>query len=79
MNAVAAWFAVESHRGWLYRVSLAVGLIVVGYGLMSGEQLALWTGLVGTLLSALPAGNTSTKKPPLDNYKDVGWIDHEGL
>ena len=44
-------------RAWLYRVLTAAGAIAAGYGLLSGEELALWTGFVAVLF-AVPAVNT---------------------
>lgn len=57
----------ESTRAYLYRVSIAVQPILVGYGLLSDSNAALWLGLVGAVLgvgtNVAAAANTSTKTP----------------
>jgi hypothetical protein len=55
----------ERTRAYLYRVLSGAGLVALGYGLLSAEEVALWTGLVGTIF-ALPAVNTSTQRRPYD-------------
>lgn len=50
-------------RAYLYRVAGGIGLVVGGYGLMSDAKVALWLGLVSTVLgNGLAAANTSTSK-----------------
>jgi hypothetical protein len=55
----------ERTRAYLYRVLSGAGLVALGYGLLTAEEVALWTGLVGTIF-ALPAVNTSTERKPYD-------------
>lgn len=54
----------EATRGYIYRIALGVGALIVGYGLISGDELALWLDVVaGVLLVGPPAlatKNTST-------------------
>lgn len=51
----------EKTRAYIYRILVAVGLLLAGYGVVSGEQLALWLGVVSATLNVLPAMNTTTK------------------
>jgi hypothetical protein len=46
-------------RGWIYRVLIAVGLLLVGYGVITADQWALWAGVLVAVLNVMPAGNTS--------------------
>jgi hypothetical protein len=48
-------------RAWIYRVLIAVGAIVAGYGFMTSDQVALWIGLAGVVLNIMPTTFTSTK------------------
>lgn len=54
------WLRRERNRAYLYRVFASAGVVAVGYGLLSAEEVALWAGLVATTF-ALPAANTSTE------------------
>lgn len=47
-------------RGYLYRVLAAAGVVALSYGVLSAEEVAVWTGLVATIF-AVPAYNTPTK------------------
>jgi hypothetical protein len=49
-------------RGWIYRILIAVGAVLVGYGVLSADELAVWLGVVVAVLNIMPAGNTSVKK-----------------
>lgn len=51
----------EQVRAWIYRVLLAVGTLLAGFGVITGDQLALIIGVVVAVLNIMPAGNTSTK------------------
>lgn len=62
MNKLKSVFTPEV-RGWIYRVLIAVGAILVTYGVVSADELAVWLGVVVALLNVMPAGNTSIKKP----------------
>ena len=54
-------FLNERTRAYIYRVLIAVGALVIGYGLLSADEVALWLGLAGVVLNLMPAANTSTK------------------
>lgn len=49
-------------RAYIYRVLLAAGAVAAFYGLMSGEELAVWGGLAATALMVLPTANTPTSR-----------------
>lgn len=51
----------EKTRGYIYRVLVAVGVLLTGYGMITGEQLTLWLGVVTAVLNVLPSANTSIK------------------
>lgn len=51
----------EKVRAWIYRVLIAVGALLVGFGLISGDDWALILGVCIAVLNIMPAGNTSTK------------------
>jgi hypothetical protein len=52
----------ESTRAYIYRILIAVGTLVAGYGLISNDELALWLGLATAALNIMPTANTSTKE-----------------
>lgn len=60
MNWLRSVFT-EPVRAWIYRVLIAVGALLVGFGLISGDDWALILGVVVAALNVMPAGNTSTK------------------
>lgn len=49
----------EEVRGWIYRVLLAVGLLVAGFGWATADQIALIMGVVVAVLNIMPSANTS--------------------
>lgn len=49
-------------RGWIYRLLVAVGALLAGYGLLTTDQIALWLGVVVAVLNVMPSANTSVKK-----------------
>jgi hypothetical protein len=51
----------EPVRAWIYRVLIAVGTALVGFGVITGDDWALILGVVVALLNVMPASNTSTK------------------
>ena len=65
------WFNDPVNRGWVYRVLLAVGALVAGYGFISSDQLALWVGVATALLNVMPTANTSVKKTSFDTVADT--------
>lgn len=60
MNWLKSVFT-EPVRAWIYRVLLAVGALLAGFGIVTGDQLALILGVAVAVLNIMPAGNTSTK------------------
>ena len=62
MNKIIGWFKVEAHRAYIYNVMIAAGALLLGYGILTAVQVALWIGLGGSLLgNVLARGNTTTK------------------
>jgi hypothetical protein len=51
----------EPVRAYIYRVLIAVGAALVGFGLISGDDFALVLGVVVAALNIMPASNTTTK------------------
>ena len=51
----------EANRAYVYRVLVAAAVVAVAYGLISAEEIAVWSGLVATVF-VLPAANTSTER-----------------
>jgi hypothetical protein len=50
-------------RAWIYRILVSAAPLVVFYGLMTQEAVALWIALVATFLgTGMAALNTSIKK-----------------
>lgn len=49
-------------RAWIYRVLIAVGVLVSGYGFMTSDQVAQWIGLAAVVLNIMPTTFTSTKR-----------------
>ena len=54
----------EKNRAYAYRVLLAVGLLLAGYGVVTQDQMALIVGVLGAVLNVMPTANTSTKPAP---------------
>lgn len=52
----------EPVRAYIYRVLLAGGALVAGFGWLTGDQLALILGLAVAVLNIMPTANTTTKK-----------------
>ena len=50
-------------RAWIYRILIAVGALVAGYGFMTSDQIAQWLGLAAVVLNIMPTANTTVKKP----------------
>ena len=51
----------EQVRAYIYRILAAVGTLIMGYGMISANELALWLGLATAALNIMPSANTSTK------------------
>ena len=51
----------EQVRAYIYRILTAVGTIVMGYGMINSDELAMWLGLATAVLNIMPSANTSTK------------------
>lgn len=66
-----------STRKWIYDVLTILGPVAVFYGLFTGEEVALWLGVAGTLLqsagTALARKNVSSdpKEPTLVQLKEL--------
>lgn len=56
----------EQVRGWIYRVLLAVGALLAGFGILTNDQLTLILGVVVAVLNVMPSVNTSVKKTDTD-------------
>ncbi len=59
-------FLTVEVRGYIYRVLIAVGVIVAGYGFMSSDQVAQWVGLAAVVLNIMPTANTPVKSSEQD-------------
>ena len=57
------WIPRPEIRRWIFRVVIAVGPIVVFYGLMTADEVALWIGLGGTILGT-PAASLAEVNVP---------------
>lgn len=44
----------EATRAYIYRLALAIGALIVGYGLISGDELALWLEVIAAVLLVGP-------------------------
>jgi hypothetical protein len=72
MSKIAAFLQSipESARAQLYRVSLAVMALLVGYGFIEQGDAPLWLMLLAAIFGvgapALASANTSRKPVPLD-------------
>lgn len=51
----------EKTRGWIYRILLAVGTLLAGYGVLTSDQLVQWVGVAMAVLNIMPTTNTSVK------------------
>lgn len=56
------WITSPKVRAYVYTVLVAAGPVVLFYGLMSAEEVAVWLGLGGTILS--PAGTLALANIP---------------
>ena len=72
-------------RKWIYDVLTVLGPVAVFYGLLSGEEVALWLGVLGTLLQS--SGTILARKnvtpdvvePTLVQLKELDVETLEGL
>lgn len=63
MNTILEWLAVQSHRGYLYRLAGVVGVLAIGAGWLTDGQLAtILTGL-GLVLGVGGNGLASVHAP----------------
>jgi hypothetical protein len=60
---IKAWFGLERNRAYLYRVATGAGAVAFSYGLVTADEIFVWSGFVATLFG-LPAANTSTERKP---------------
>lgn len=49
-------------RGYIYRILIAVGGVLVAYGVISANEWTVWLGVVVAVLNIMPSANTSVKK-----------------
>jgi len=49
-----SWLTLE-RRGKLYRIAAALGAVLIFYGVLTAEALAVWLGLVASLLGNVTA------------------------
>ena len=62
MTKIAEWFKLETNRAYVYRAVGAVGAVLMFYGVLGGEDLAVILAALSTLLTTgLAVGNTSTE------------------
>lgn len=61
MDKIVIFFSDQKNRAYIYRVLVAVGLLLAGYGYITGEQLTLWGGVLTSALNIMPTLNTTTK------------------
>lgn len=52
----------EQARAYVYRILVAIGVLLTGYGILTANEVAMWLGLVTAVLNVLPTANTTTKK-----------------
>lgn len=68
------WIADGDLRGQLYDVARAIGGLLVGYGLLTTNQLGLWLGLVGAILMvgalSLAKANKPKKAAAIEDVED---------
>jgi hypothetical protein len=56
-------FFTEQVRGYIYRILVAAGALLVAYGVIGSDELAVWLGVAVAVLNVMPSANTSIKKP----------------
>lgn len=49
-------------RKWIYRISAAAGVVLIGYGVITAEEGGLWLALIGAILGG-PSGLASVNTP----------------
>lgn len=61
-------------RKWLYRVGIAVGAILVMYGIINSEQLVVWLALLLAVLGITADANVGvagvTPRRAVDSYNE---------
>lgn len=60
-HPVFPWLT-EARRAWLYRVLVALGALLVLYGVATATEVAVWLGLAVALSNATPAAHTPTAR-----------------
>lgn len=66
-------------RKWMYRVAAAIGVVLIGYGIVTAEQGGLWLSLIGAVLGG-PNGLASVNTPDPNSITitpgaDSGYLD----
>lgn len=62
MNKFLAWLKTRSNRVYLYGVGVATGPVLVYYGVADEKEVALWSGLLLTVLGLSAARYTNEKE-----------------
>ena len=62
MNKFVTWFKTRSNRIYLYGVGVATGPVLVYYGVADEKEVALWSGLLLTVLGLSAARYTNEKE-----------------
>ena len=64
------WPAVDRQR--IYDVALALGPLLIAYGLLSSSEVAMWLGVVG---AALSVGGNATSAATLRQQRADGTLE----
>lgn len=62
MTKFKTWFKTRSNRIYLYSVGIAVGPVLVYYGVADEKEVSLWSGLLLTILGLSAARYTNEKE-----------------
>lgn len=62
MNKFLTWLKTRSNRVYLYGVGVATGPVLVYYGVADEKEVALWSGLLLTVLGLSAARYTNEKE-----------------
>lgn len=76
MTRIAGWLATEPVRAYLGGLLIALVALLVGYGVLTGEQAALWFAF-GTAALGFPAVSKarSRVRPVYDRDNQRGAVD----
>lgn len=71
MDKLTTWIKDPGTRGYLYRVLVAASAVAAGYGLVTSEELAVWLGLVATVLGTGTAAWFTPTRSQVDADPDA--------